>query len=124
MTYNSQNPLIVQSDYSVLVEVDNPLYEKARDALVCFAELIKSPEHIHTYRISPLSIWNACAARHGAERIIESLTTFSKYEIPESILIGISDYASRYGRLKIIRGTQGLVLQTDDPFLAEEISRK
>ena len=80
MAYNRDNPFIVQSDYSVLVEVDNPLYPDSRDALAGFAELIKSPEHIHTYKITPLSIWNACAAGHSPQAILEALEKYSKYE--------------------------------------------
>jgi len=121
--YQPENPLIVQGDHTILVEVDSPLYEKARDALVRFAELIKSPEHIHTYRITPLSIWNACAAGVQPEEIVTALTAWSKYAVPEHILVEIKDYASRFGRLKISAGPQGLVISTDDAPLAEEISR-
>ncbi len=121
--YQPENPLIVQGDHTILVEVDSPLYEKARDALVRFAELIKSPEHIHTYRITPLSIWNACAVGVQPEEIVTALTAWSKYAVPEHVLVEIKDYASRFGRLKISAGPQGLVLSTDDAPLAEEISR-
>ena len=75
--YNPENPLIVQGDHTVLVEVDSPRYAEARDELVRFAELVKSPEHIHTYRITPLSIWNACAAGVEPEQIIEALHGYS-----------------------------------------------
>ena len=67
---NVGNPLIVQSDKTVLLEVENPLYEECRDQLARFAELVKSPEHVHTYRITPLSLWNAAAAGLTAEQII------------------------------------------------------
>jgi len=103
-TFNPQNPLIVQSDYTILVEVDSPVYESARDKLARFAELIKSPEHIHTYRITPLSIWNARAAGISAKEITEALLKFSKYQVPEHILFGINDYGSRFGRLKVLPG--------------------
>ncbi|TMQ33906.1 MAG: helicase, partial [Planctomycetota bacterium] len=73
MNYDPSNPLIVQGDRSILVEVDNPKYAKARDALAPFAELEKSPEHIHTYRLTPLSLWNAAAAGHTAEEMVEVL---------------------------------------------------
>ena len=73
MPYNPENPLIVQSDRTVLLEVDNPLYEMARDALASFAELEKSPEHIHTYRITPLSLWNAAAAGLEVGNILDAL---------------------------------------------------
>ena len=69
MIYNPSNPLIVQSDHTVLIEVDNPLYSEARNRLARFAELVKSPEHIHTYKITPLSIWNACAAGMKADEL-------------------------------------------------------
>src|SRR5262245_61350422 len=81
-TYNPANPLIVQSDRSVLVEVDNPLYAEARDALAPFAELEKSPEHIHTYRITPLSLWNAAAAGMTAEQMVAALARYSKFPLP------------------------------------------
>ncbi len=121
MSYNPQNPLIVQSDYSILIEVDNPLYEEARNDIVTFAELVKSPEHIHTYKITPLSIWNACATGHSGEKIISALTHYAKYDIPEHIIVGVGDFASRYGRLTIIRDESNLVLKSDDHYLAEEI---
>ena len=121
--YHPENPLIVQGDHTVLVEVDSPLYEKARDALMSFAELIKSPEHIHTYRITPLSIWNACAAGVPTDKINEVLNTFSKYPVPEHVAVEIRDYASRYGRLTITWEDQGLILRADNAPLAEEIFR-
>lgn len=103
ITHRSDNPLIVQGDHSVLVEVDSPRYEAARNGLIRFAELIKSPEHVHTYRITPLSIWNACAARVSVEEINQTLTAYSKYPVPEHVLRSIGDYAARYGRLRILR---------------------
>ena len=78
MAYLSSNPLIAQSDKTVLLEVSNPLYEEARDALARFAELEKSPEHIHTYRITPLSLWNAAAAGLKAGAMVAALTRYSK----------------------------------------------
>ncbi|MDE3077887.1 MAG: helicase-associated domain-containing protein, partial [Chloroflexota bacterium] len=76
------NPLIVQSDRSALLEVDNPRYEECRDSLAAFAELIKSPEHIHTYKITPLSLWNARAAGMSVNGVLEALHRYSKYELP------------------------------------------
>jgi len=122
-TYRSDNPLIVQGDHTVLVEVDSPRYEVARDDLARFAELIKSPEHIHTYRITPLSIWNACAARITTDEITQTLQEYSKYDVPQHVLVQIREYASRYGRLRLERDEAGLVLQAADEPLAEEISR-
>ena len=121
--YAPENPLIVQGDHTVLLEVDSPRYEAARDELARFAELIKSPEHIHTYRITPLSIWNACAAGTTTDEIADALHGFSKYEIPGHVLREIRDYASRYGRLVLQRSTDGLVLRAADRPLAEEICR-
>ena len=121
--YQPNNPLIVQGDHTVLVEVDSPGYVEARDALARFAELIKSPEHIHSYRITPLSIWNACAAGVRPDEIAETLTHFSKYEVPGHIAIEIRDYASRYGRLRLTRDATGLLLAAADAPLAEEVSR-
>ncbi len=85
MAYRPENPLIIQSDRSILLEVDNPLFVAARDRLGRFAELEKSPEHIHTYRLSPLSLWNAAAAGLAAEQIIGTLQQYSKFEIPQNI---------------------------------------
>ena len=122
-SYQSENPLIVQGDHTVLAEVDGPRYIEARDHLARFAELIKSPEHIHTYRITPLSIWNAAAAGVGPDDIVETLYQFSKYEVPQHVVVEIRDYASRYGRLRLTRDADHLVLTAADRPLAEEISR-
>ncbi len=122
--YQPENPLIVQGDHTVLVEVDSPRYVEARDHLARFAELIKSPEHIHTYRITPLSIWNAAAAGVDPDAIIEALRGFSKYEVPQHVVVEIGNYASRYGRLQLTRGPNYLLLTASDRPLAEEISRQ
>lgn len=116
------NPLIVQGDQTVLVEVDSPRYAAARDELARFAELVKSPEHVHTYRITPLSIWNACAAGVLPDEIVTVLHTYSKYPVPEHVTVQVRDYASRYGRLRLLREKTGLVLEADAPPLAEEIA--
>ncbi len=121
--FRPENPLIVQSDHTVLVEVDGPRYPAARDELCRFAELIKSPEHIHTYRITPLSIWNACAAGVQAAEIVATLYEYSKYDVPAHVAVEIRDYASRYGRLRIERADEHLVLIAEDRPLAEEICR-
>jgi DNA excision repair protein ERCC-3 len=117
------NPLIVQGDHTVLVEVDSPRYAEARDELVAFAELVKSPEHIHTYRVTPLSIWNARSAGVLPERIVATLAEYAKYPVPEHVAWQIRDFASRYGRLKLEREGDGLLLVCDDDVLAEEVSR-
>lgn len=121
-SFQPDNPLIIQSDRAILLEVDNPRYEQARDALVAFAELEKSPEHIHTYRVTPLSIWNACAAGHSGAAIVDALLTFSKYPPPQHVLTEIHDFASRYGRLRISRDDDGLVLSSEDRPLCEELA--
>ena len=136
MAYHPENPLIVQSDKSILLEVDNDRYQGARDALARFAELEKSPEHIHTYRVTPLSLWNAAAAGMSAESILAALHEYSKYDVPGNVLTDIRDYISRYGRLKLVRaqdvGAQddgrpsedglGLLLISDDAALIAEVA--
>lgn len=122
----TDNPFIVQSDLTVLVDVAAPRYPEARDALARFAELVKSPEHIHTYRISPLSIWNACAAGVPIDEIAAALTDFSRFAVPSHVLTQVRDFAARFGRVRIERdpaspdGTQLLVF-TSDAVLAEEL---
>jgi DNA excision repair protein ERCC-3 len=118
-----ENPLIVQGDHTILVEVASPRYLEARDRLAGFAELVKAPEHVHTYRVTPLSIWNACAAGLSTEEIVGTLQEFSKYPVPEHVMVGIRDYASRYGRLRLARDPRGLVLSALDEPLAEEVAR-
>ncbi|MEZ5230055.1 MAG: helicase-associated domain-containing protein [Acidimicrobiales bacterium] len=94
------NPLIVQADLSVLVEVASPRYEEAREALARFAELETSPEHIHTYRISPLSLWNAAASGESAGDVAATLTRLAKYPVAPSVLTEVHDQMSRFGRLR------------------------
>jgi DNA excision repair protein ERCC-3 len=117
------NPLIVQSDRTLLLEVDHPLHAEARDALAQFAELEKSPEHIHTYRLSPLSLWNAAAGGMDAQRVLDLLTLYSKYPIPSNVAVDIREYISRYGRLKLIREGEALLLVSDDAALLTEVMR-
>lgn len=121
MAYNPLNPLIVQSDKTILLETHNPRFEEARDALSGFAELVKSPEHIHTYRISPLSLWNAASLGWDAGEVIETLEEFTKFELPQNVLADVEEYIARYGRLKLIREDDKLFLQTDDPHIMAEI---
>ena len=121
---NLKNPVIVQSDRSILLETNNPSFEEARDVLASFAELIKSPEHYHTYRVTPLSLWNAASAGLTANNIIDSLTQYCKYEIPENIIVDIRDYVARYGRLKMSNLDSGeLVLFSEDSYLISEIAQ-
>jgi DNA excision repair protein ERCC-3 len=120
-SYNPENPLIVQSDRSLLLEVDNPRYEPCREVIAQFAELEKSPEHIHTYRITPLSLWNARAAGMEAGEMAEALTEYSKFGVPQSLVADIKDLVSRYGRLKLLRQGERLVLESPDRALIAEV---
>ncbi|MGA2974486.1 MAG: DNA repair helicase XPB [Spirochaetia bacterium] len=115
---DGEGPLIVQGDRTILAEVANPRYPEARDALVRFAELVKSPEHVHTYRITPLSIWNACAAGENAGQIVGALRSLSRYPVPDHIASEIEDYAGRFGSLTLARESTGLVLRCRDRGLA------
>jgi len=123
MDYKPENPIIVQGDKTVLLEVHSPLYEQARDGLARFAELVKSPEHIHTYRITPLSIWNAVAAGFSADEAVSTLESFAKYDIPAHVITEIKDYAGRYGRIKLEKDGDRLKLSVSDIYLAEELYR-
>lgn len=122
--YDPMNPFIVQSDRSVLVEVDNAKYAEARDALAPFAELEKSPEHIHTYRISNLSLWNAAAAGITAEQMVDVLRKYTKFPIPANIPIDIEETVSRYGRVRLIRQGEELHLICPETALREELARQ
>lgn len=122
MSYQPQNPLIVQSDRTVLLEVMNPLFEEARDVLAQFAELVKSPEHIHTYQITPLSLWNAAASGLDATAITGGLERLSKFPLPETLKQDIGDYVARYGRVQLTKDDEGhLVLRSSDPLLLTEV---
>jgi DNA excision repair protein ERCC-3 len=123
MNYNPQAPVIVQGDKSILLEVDNDLYREARDVLARFAELEKSPEYIHTYRITPLSLWNAASAGLEAGTILDGLTRYSKYPVPSNVQVDVADYISRYGRVKLIRRDEDFLLVSDDVALIAELVR-
>jgi DNA excision repair protein ERCC-3 len=124
MGIQTSNPLVVQSDRTLLLEVDHPLYAETRDALAQFAELEKSPEHIHTYRLTALSLWNAAAAGLEAGTVISLLTQYSKYELPPVIISDVRDYMGRYGKLRLIRQDNELVLSSNDPILIAEVARQ
>ena len=124
MHYNPANPLIVQGDKTVLLEVDNPCYAEARDALAPFADLEKSPEHIHTYRLTPLSLWNAAAAGMTAEEMVGALDRFSKFPLPPNLSVDLRELVSRYGRVKLERVDGELRLVTVDRALVEELARQ
>ncbi len=124
MHYDPANPLIVQGDRTVLVEVDNPLYAEARNALAPFAELEKSPEHIHTYRLSNLSLWNAAAAGMSAEQMVEVLGKYSKFPLPGNLPTDLAETVSRYGRVKLAKHEDRLRLVCPDRPLLEELARQ
>lgn len=117
-----EKPLIVQSDRTILLEVENPLYEEARDALSAFAELVKSPEHFHTYRITPISLWNSASAGYTATQIIDLLRKYSRYDVPSNLIYEITDTVRRYGRLKLYKSPQQeLILESDNSLLLSEL---
>lgn len=116
----SNGPLIVQSDRTVLLEVAHPEAEDARHELAVFAELERAPEHVHTYRITRLGLWNARAAGHTAEQMLATLERFAKFPVPQTVSVDIEETVSRYGRLVISRDGDDLVItSTDAPVLAE-----
>ena len=120
----SDGPLIVQSDKTLLLEVEHPRARDCRRVIAAFAELERSPEHIHTYRLTPLGLWNARAAGHDAEQVVDALLTFSRYPVPNSLLVDIADTMGRYGRLRLDKHpTSGLVLASTDRAVFEEVLR-
>src|SRR5678810_921296 len=107
--------LIVQCDKTLLLEVDHPQARDCRRAIGVFAELERSPEHIHTYRLTPLGLWNARAAGHDAEQVVDTLLTYSRYPVPNSLLVDVAETMARYGRLRIEKHpTHGLILISSD----------
>jgi DNA excision repair protein ERCC-3 len=120
----SDGPLIVQSDKTVLLEVDHPQANDARIAIAPFAELERAPEHVHTYRVTPLALWNARAAGHDAEQVVDALTTYSRFPVPQPLLIDVVDTMGRFGRLQIANDpAHGLVMATTDRAVLEEVLR-
>ncbi|WGW12651.1 DEAD/DEAH box helicase [Saxibacter everestensis] len=117
-------PLIVQSDKTLLLEVDHELATEARAAIAPFAELERAPEHIHSYRLTPLGLWNARAAGHDAEQVVDVLLKYSRYPVPHALLVDVADTMGRYGRLTIAtHPTHGLVLESKDRAVLEEVLR-
>ena len=117
-------PLIVQSDKTLLLEVDHERAGECRRAIAPFAELERSPEHIHTYRLTPLGLWNARAAGHDAEQVVDTLLEFSRYAVPHALLVDVAETMARYGRLRLEKHpTHGLVLVTTDRPVLEEVLR-
>ena len=117
-------PLIVQSDKTVLLEVDHPDSAAARTALAPFAELERAPEHVHTYRITSLALWNARAAGHDAEQVVDVLETYSRFPVPQSLLVDVAETMSRYGRVRLhAHPAHGLILESEEPAILTELSR-
>lgn len=115
-------PLIVQSDNTLLLEVDHPDFEATRDDISPFSELEKSPEHIHTYRITPLSLWNAAASGLNADDIMKKLDIYSRYEIPQPVIATIQEQMKRYGLLSLKMDNDDLILHSKDPVLLNEMT--
>jgi DNA excision repair protein ERCC-3 len=120
----TDGPLIVQSDKTLLLEVDHDQAEPCRRAIAPFAELERSPEHVHTYRLTPLGLWNARAAGHDAEQVVDTLLTYSRYPVPHALLVDVAETMARYGRLRLESDpVHGLVLHTTDRAVLEEVLR-
>jgi DNA excision repair protein ERCC-3 len=120
----TDGPLIVQSDKTLLLEVDHESAAACRKAIAPFAELERAPEHVHTYRITPLALWNARAAGHDAEQVIDALITHARYPVPHALLVDIADTMGRYGRLRLEKHpANGLVLVSSDRAVLEEVLR-
>ena len=117
-------PLIVQSDKTVLLEIGHAQAQEARTALAPFAELERAPEHVHTYRITPLALWNARAAGHDAEQVVHVLETYSRFPVPQPLLVDVAETMERYGRLILANHpAHGLVLESTDRAVLAEIRR-
>ncbi len=120
----TDGPLIVQSDKTLLLEVDHELAAECRLAIAPFAELERAPEHVHTYRLTPLGLWNARAAGHDAEQVVDTLLKYSRYAVPHALLVDVAETMDRYGRLKLLHHpTHGLVLESTDRAVLEEVLR-
>ncbi|MFI6295763.1 DNA repair helicase XPB [Nonomuraea sp. NPDC050790] len=120
----NDGPLIVQSDKTLLLEVDHAAADACRKAIAPFAELERAPEHVHTYRVTPLALWNARAAGHDAEQVIDALISHSRYPVPHALLVDIAETMARYGRLRLEKDpVNGLVLTSNDRAVLEEVLR-
>ena len=120
----TDGPLIVQSDKTLLLEVDHPNALECRMAIAPFAELERSPEHVHTYRLTPLGLWNARAAGHDAESVVDALLRFSRYPVPHALLVDVADTMDRYGRLQLVNDpVHGLVLRATDRAVLVEVAK-
>jgi DNA excision repair protein ERCC-3 len=120
----NDGPLIVQSDKTLLLEIGHDLAADCRRAIAPFAELERSPEHVHTYRLTPLGLWNARAAGHDAEQVVDTLLSYSRYAVPHALLVDVAETMARYGRLRLESDpNHGLVLSTTDRPVLEEVLR-
>jgi DNA excision repair protein ERCC-3 len=120
----TDGPLIVQSDKTLLLEVDHPKATECRRAIAPFAELERAPEHMHTYRLTPLGLWNARAAGHDAEQVVDVLLEYSRYAVPHALLVDVAETMARYGRLQLLKHpVHGLVLHALDIPVLEEVLR-
>ena len=120
----TDGPLIVQSDKTLLLDVDHLLSDECRREIAPFAELEKSPEHIHTYRLTSLGLWNARAAGHDAEAVINTLLKYSRFAVPHALLVDVAETMSRYGRLRLeAHPVHGLVLVSNDAAVLKEVTR-
>lgn len=120
----TDGPLIVQSDKTLLLEVDHEQAAECRKEIAPFAELERAPEHVHTYRVTPLGLWNARAAGHDAEQVVDTLLKHSRYPVPHALLVDVAETMARYGRLRLEwHPTHGLVLSTTDRPVLEEVLR-
>jgi DNA excision repair protein ERCC-3 len=120
----TDGPLIVQSDKTLLLEIDHKDSSACRMAIAPFAELERAPEHVHTYRLTPLGLWNARAAGHDAESVVDALVRFSRYAVPHALLVDVADTMDRYGRLQLLNHpTHGLVLHALDRAVLVEVTR-
>lgn len=128
-----ENPLIIQSDRTLLLDVHAPRAQECRNALIPFAELIKSPEHLHTYQLTALSLWNAASANFTSEQAISVLKEYARYEVPQSVISWIKETSERFGKIRLVQGpvlnaesqknrTEYLYLLCNSPFVFKEIS--
>ncbi|GAB3265988.1 DNA repair helicase XPB [Kineosporia babensis] len=119
----TDGPLIVQSDKTLLLEIDHEQAAACRRAIAPFAELERAPEHVHTYRLTPLGLWNARAAGHDAEQVVDVLLEYSRYPVPHALLVDVAETMARYGRLQLVKDGENLVLRGLDGPVLEEVLR-
>ena len=120
----TDGPLIVQSDKTLLLEVDHEQFEQCRNDIAPFAELERSPEHIHTYRITDLGLWNAGAAGYDAEQVVDILIRYSRFPVANGLLVDVAETMARYGRMSLQNHpAHGLVLSTTEPAILTEVLR-